>query len=209
MKQLTEKNKKICIIAIITLIIIAGIIVTIVMGFNKELKYSQSQSIDVYVEQEVDRNKIKNIANEVLGRNNMVETVEIYEDMVTIRTKSISEEQKNDLVNKIKENYEFKQTAEDTKVKDIPATKLVDMYKKYILPFSISGILVLIYMLVRYYKKGILKVLARTILIPIILELVLLSIIAITRIPVGRLTPALVIITYILAILYVVGKNEK
>ena len=147
MKQLTEKNKKICIIAIITLIIIAGIIVTIVMGFNKELKYSQSQSIDVYVEQEVDRNKIKNIANEVLGRNNMVETVEIYEDMVTIRTKSISEEQKNDLVNKIKENYEFKQTAEDTKVKDIPATKLVDMYKKYILPFSISGILVLIYML--------------------------------------------------------------
>ena len=64
-------------------------------------------------------------------------------------------------------------------------------------------------MLVRYYKKGILKVLARTILIPIILELVLLSIIAITRIPVGRLTPALVIITYILAILYVVGKNEK
>ena len=209
MKQLTEKNKKICIIAIITLIIIAGIIVTIVMGFNKELKYSQSQSIDVYVEQEVDRNKIKNIANEVLGRNNMVETVEIYEDMVKIRTKSISEEQKNDLVNKIKENYEFKQTAEDTKVKDIPATKLVDMYKKYILPFSISGILVLIYMLVRYYKKGILKVLARTILIPIILELVLLSIIAITRIPVGRLTPALVIITYILAILYVVGKNEK
>ena len=209
MKQLTEKNKTICIIAIITLIIIAGIIVTIVMGFNKELKYSQSQSIDVYVEQEVNRNKIKNIANEVLGRNNMVETVEIYEDMVTIRTKSISEEQKNDLVNKIKENYEFKQTAEDTKVKDIPATKLVDMYKKYILPFSISGILVLIYMLVRYYKKGILKVLARTILIPSILELVLLSIIAITRIPVGRLTPALVITTYILAILYIVRKNEE
>ena len=209
MKQLTEKNKTICIISIITLIIFAGIIVTIVMGFNKELKYSQSQSIDVYVEQEVNRNKIKNIANEVLGRNNMVETVEIYEDMVTIRTKSISEEQKNDLVNKIKENYEFKQTAEDTKVKDIPATKLVDMYKKYILPFSISGVLVLIYMLVRYYKKGILKVLARTILIPSILELVLLSIIAITRIPVGRLTPALVITTYILAILYIVRKNEE
>ncbi len=209
MKQLTEKNKKICIIAIITIIIIAGIIVTIVMGFNKELKYSQSQSIDVYVEQEVDRNKIKNIANEVLGRNNMIETVEIYEDMVTIRAKSISEEQKNDLVNKIKENYEFKQTVEDTKVKDIPATKLSDMYKKYILPFSISGILVLIYMLVRYYKKGILKVIAITILIPIILELLLLSIIAITRIPVGRITPALVIITYILAILYVVRKNEE
>ncbi len=209
MKQLKGKNKKILAIIIISLIIIAGIIVTIILGFNKELKYSQTQSIDVYIEQQVDRNKIKDIANEILGRNNMVEVVEIYEDMVTIRAKNISEEQKNNLVNKIKENYEFEQTAEETTIKNIPAARLIDMYKNYIIPFAISGIVVLVYMLIRYRKKGILKVLTKTIFIPIIAILVLLSIIAITRIPVGRFIPVVVIFIYVLSILYVVKQIEK
>lgn len=209
MKQLTEKNKKIFTIAIIILIIAAGIIVTAVFGFNKELKYSQTQYIDVYVGQEIEQNKIKDIANEVLGRNNIVQTIEIYKDMVTIRAKSISEEQKNDLVNKIKENYEFEQTAEDTTIKVVPATRIRDMYKQYILPFAISAVIVLIYMVIRYYKSGILKVLARTVCIPIIGELILLSVIAITRIPVGRFTPILVIVMHIFTILYVIKENEK
>ena len=194
MKQLTEKNKKIFTIAIIILIIAAGIIVTAVFGFNKELKYSQTQYIDVYVGQEIDQSKIKNIANEVLGKNNIVQTVEIYRDMATIRTKSISEEQKNDLVNKIKENYEFEQTSEDTTIKVAPETRIRDMYKQYVLPFIISAVIVLIYIVIRYYKVGILKVLSRTVCIPIIGELILLSVIAITRIPVGRFTPILVIV---------------
>ena len=209
MKQLIEKNKKILAIVIICLIILAGIIVTIVLGFNKELKYAQSQSINVYIEQQVDRNKIQDIANEILGRNNMVEVVEIYEDLVTIRAKSISDEQKNNLVNKIKENYEFEQTAEETTIKNIPAARLIDMYKNYIIPFAISGVVVLVYMLIRYRKKGILNVLAKTIFIPVITMLVVLSIIAITRIPVGRFIPVVVILVYVLSILYVVKLIEK
>ena len=210
MKQLKEKNKKIIAIVIISLIIIiAGIIVTVVLGFNKELKYSQSQSIDIYIEQQVDQNKVKDIANEILGTDNIVEVVEIYEDMVTIRAKNISEEQKNNLVNKIKESYEFEQTAEETTIKNVPAARLIDMYKNYIIPFAISGIVVLVYMLIRYRKKGILKVLTKTIFIPIIAILVLLSIIAITRIPVGRFIPVVVIFIYVLSILYVVKQIEK
>ena len=210
MKQLKEKNKKIIAIVIISLIIIiAGIIVTVVLGFNKELKYSQSQSIDIYIEQQVDQNKVKDIANEILGTDNIVEVVEIYEDMVTIRAKSISDEQKNNLVNKIKENYEFEQTAEETTIKNVPAARLIDMYKNYIIPFAISGIVVLVYMLIRYRKKGILNVLAKTIFIPVIAMLLLLSIIAITRIPVGRFIPVVVILVYILSILYVVKQIEK
>ena len=91
----------------------------------------------------------------------------------------------------------------------MPETKLIDMYKKYIVPFSISGILVLVYMAIRYYKKGILKVLARTIAIPVFGEVFLLSVIAIARIPVGRFTPILVIGMYIASILIVIKENEK
>lgn len=204
-----QKNKKIIAIAIIALVILIGIVVVNIWGFNKELKYKQSQSIDIYVEQEVDNAKMKEIANEVLGEKNIIQTVEVYKDMITIRAESISEEQKNDIVNKIKENYTFTQTAEDTTIKTVPETKIIDMYKKYILPFVISEILILIYMVIRYYKKGILKVLAKTICVPVVGELLLLSIIAITRIPLGKMIPVLVIAVYIGTILYVVRECEK
>ena len=205
-----QKNIKIIVISIMTLVILAGIVVTGIYGFNKELKYSQSQSMDVYIEQEADVSKIKEIVKENLANsNNMVQTVEIYKDLVTIRAKEITDEQKNNIVNKIKENYEISQTAEDTTINTVPATRLIDMYKKYIVPFAISGVLVLIYMAIRYYKKGILKVIGRTIIFPIFGELFLLSIIAITRIPVGRFTPVLIIAMYIASILMAIKQNEK
>lgn len=205
-----QKNKKIIISSvIILLIIIAGITVISTWGFNKELRYSNSKKIEIYIEQPVDEAKIKNIANEVLGMHNMVQTVELYKDMITIRAFDISEEQKNTIVNKLKENYQFEQTVEETDISAVPATRIRDMYKQYIFPFAISGILVTIYMLIRYYKKGILQVLANVIIIPIVAESLLLSWIAIARIPMGRFTPILIILVYIASIWYSMIKIEK
>lgn len=206
---MNQRNKKIIISAIIALIILAGIVVVGIWGFNKELRYEQSQKIDIYVGQSIDEVKVKGIANEVLGMHNMVQTVEIYEDMVTIRARSISEEQKNEIVNKIKENYEFEQTAENTDINTVPATRIRDMYKQYVLPFTISGVLVVVYMVIRYYKKGILKVLLNAVLIPAVAELILLSWMAIVRIPIGRFTPALLILVYAASVWYTMEKIEK
>lgn len=204
-----QRNKKIIAIAILALIILAGIVVVNILGFNKQLEFKQGQSIDVYVKKEIDEKKIKEIANEVLGKENMVQLVEIYKDMVTIRAEQITEEQKNNIVNKIKENYEFDQTAEETIINTVPATRILDMYKHYVVPMLISGVIILAYMLIRYNKEGIIKVLLRTILIPIIAELVLLSLIAITRVPLGVYTPILVIIVYLASIVFVTKKNEE
>ena len=132
-----------------------------------------------------------------------------YQDMVTIRAKSISDEQKDSIVNKIKENYEFEQTAEKTEIKDIPATRIRDMFKKYVLPFVLSFIIILVYMVVRYRQKGILNVFAQTIAIPVLCEILLISLIAITRIPVGVYTPTLVLVVYLASITYIVIKVEK
>ena len=193
-----------------SLVILAGIVVVGIFGFNKELRYGQGQVINVYVEQMVDVTNIKKLVNECLaGKTNMVQTVEIYQDYVTIKAKEITEEQKNNIVNKLKENYEFSQTAEDTTIENVAATKYIHIYKKYIVPFAVSGVIVLAYIVIRYHKKGILKVLGRTIIIPVFGELFLLSVIAITRIPVGRYTPVLVIAMYITSIMMVIRENEK
>lgn len=205
-----KKNIKIIAIAIMSLVILAGIVVVGIFGFNKELRYGQGQVINVYVEQMVDVTNIKKLVNECLaGKTNMVQTVEIYQDYVTIKAKEITEEQKNNIVNKLKENYEFSQTAEDTTIENVTATKYIDIYKKYIVPFAVSGVIVLAYIVIRYHKKGMLKVLGRTIIIPVFGELFLLSIIAITRIPVGRYTPVLVMAMYIASIMMVIRENEK
>ena len=203
------KKKNVIILAIAMIIVIAGVIVASTIGFNKQLRYQDSQKIDIYVASEVDVDKIKSIANEVLGKQNMVQTTEIYQDMVTIRAKSISDEQKDSIVNKIKENYEFEQTAEKTEIKDIPATRIRDMFKKYVLPFVLSFIIILVYMVVRYRQKGILNVFAQTIAIPVLCEILLISLIAITRIPVGVYTPTLVLVVYLASITYTVIKVEK
>lgn len=203
------KKKNVIILAIAMIIVIAGVIVASTIGFNKQLRYQDSQKIDIYVASEVDVDKIKSIANEVLGKQNMVQTIEIYQDMVTIRAKSISDEQKDSIVNKIKENYEFEQTAEKTEIKDIPATRIRDMFKKYVLPFVLSFIIILVYMVVRYRQKGILNVFAQTMAIPVLCEILLISLIAITRIPVGVYIPTLVLVVYLASITYTVIKVEK
>ena len=206
---MNQRNKKIIIGAIIALIILAGTVVVGVWGFNKELRFVQSQSIEINVEQKVDIEKVKQIAEEVLGMHNIVQTVEIYEDVVIIRGYSISEEQRNSIVSKMKENYKFEQTAEKTNINTVPVTRIRDMYKPYVLPLIISEILVVAYMAIRYHKKGIAKVIARTVFIPVIAELLLLSWMAIVRIPIGRFTPILVILVYIASIWFAMNQNEK
>ncbi len=203
------KKKNVIILAIAMIIIIAGIIVASTIGFNKQLRYQDSQKIDIYIASEVDIDKIKSITDEVLGKQNMVQTIEIYKDMITVRAKSITDEQKNSIVNKIKENYEFEQTAESTLVRDIPATRIRDMFRNYVLPFVLSFIIILVYMVVRYREKGMVNVLLQTIAIPVLCEILLISLIAITRIPVGVYTPTLVLTTYLASITYTVIKVEK
>ncbi len=203
------KKRDAIILAIIMLIIIIGIILTCTIGFKKQLRFSDSQKIDIYVGEEIDINKIKDIANEVIGNKNMVQIIEIYGDMVTIRANSITEEQKNTIVNKIKELYEFEQTAENTNVENIPATRIRDILKQYVLPLTIAGAIILGYMLITYHKKGLVKVMLNTILIPIILELLLFSVLVITRIPVGIYTPSLILLVLVLAITYVVCRIQK
>ena len=204
-----QKNKKIIAIVLIGLIILAGIIVVSVWGFNKEIKFAQGQKIEIYVGQNVDQKKIKEIADDVLGMHNMVQTIEIYQDMVTIKSPSITEEQRNSIISKMKEIYEIEQTQENTTIENVPATRIRDMYKQYVVPFIISGILVVAYLVVRYYKKGILKVLSTAIIVPVVAELLLFSWMAIVTIPIGRFTPVLVILVYIASIWYATKQIEK
>ena len=208
MKQFI-KSKQLKII-LITLVIIAGIVMIAVKGFNFDLKYQDTQRVELYLKTEFNISDIKQITNEVFGNQKvMIQKVEVFEDSVSITTTSISDEQKNNLITKVNEKYGTELTAEDTTVEDIGHTRGRDIIKPYITPFAIAVIIVLIYLGIRYYKLSIVKVIAKSIGIMVLAQVLLFSVIAITRIPIGRLTIPMVILLYLLTLFGITTKFEK
>ena len=208
MKQFI-KSKQLKIILML-LVIIAGIVMIAVKGFNFDLKYQDTQRVELYLKTEFNISDIRQITDEVFGNQKvMIQKVEVFEDSVSITTTSISDEQKSNLITKINEKYGTEFTAEDTIIEDIGHTRGRDIIKPYILPFGIATLITLIYMGIRYYKLNTLKVIVKSIGIILLTQIILFSVIAITRIPIGRLTIPMVILVYLLTLFGMASKFEK
>ena len=60
--------KKIC-LSLIIAVILAGIVVTIIYGFNKSISYQKSTKIEINIPKGYEKEDIKQIANEVFSDN--------------------------------------------------------------------------------------------------------------------------------------------
>ena len=208
MKNMNMKSKILIIIMII--IMVAGIIVIGTKGFNFDLKYEKSQKIELYLEQEFEVNDIKTITNEVMqGKQVIIQKVEVFEDTVSIIAKEITDEEKNNLITKINEKYGTELSADSIEVKNIPHTRGRDIIMPYVVPFIIATVIILVYMAIRYHKLGFMKVVAKTIGVNILAQVILMCIIAITRIPFGRFTIPMVLVVYLLTMIGMTTKFEK
>ena len=208
MKQFI-KSKQLKIVLMV-LIIIAGIVMIAVKGFNFDLKYQDTQRVELYIQTEFNIADIKQITNEVFGNQKvMIQKVEVFEDSVSITTTSISDEQKSNLVTKINEKYGTELKAEDTQVENIAHTRGRDIIKPYVIPFAIAIIIVLIYLGIKYYKLNTAKVILKSIGIMLLSQILLFSIIEIIRIPIGRLTIPMVILVYLFTLFGMTSRFEK
>lgn len=208
MKQFI-KSKQLRII-LIALIIIAGIVMIAVKGFNFDLKYQDTQKVELYLQTEFNIGDIKQITNEVFGNQKvMIQKVEVFEDSVSITTTSISDEQKNNLVTKVNEKYGTELKAEDIQIENIAHTRGRDIIKPYIIPFAIAIIATLIYIGIRYYKLKTVNVILTSIGIMVLAQILLFCVMAITRIPIGRLTIPLVIFVYLVTLFGITNRFEN
>ncbi len=208
MKKMTKKQKILSVI--IAVIIIAGAIVTGVKGLNYDLRYQETKNIELYIAKDFEIADIKAITDEVMGKSPVIiRKVEVYEDSVSITAKEITDEQKQSIIDKINEKYQTELSADSTQIQTIPHTHGRDIVKPYITPFIISTAIILVYMAIRYRKIGVLRTLLKTIAISVIAQAVLLSIIAITRIPVGRLTIPMIVTVYMLTLVGLTTNFEK
>ena len=139
----------------------------------------------------------------------IIQKVEVYEDTVSITAEDITDEEKQNLIDKVNEKYGTTLAAESTEIETIPNTRGRDIVKPYVVPFGIATLIILVYMAIRYRKLGVIKTLLKIIVIAIVAEMVLLSIMAITRIPIGLITIPLVITVYLLTLIGLTTYFEK
>ena len=206
-----KKNKNIIIGILIAIIIIAGVAITLTIGLNFDLKYQETKQIQLNLGTEFNIDDIKQITNEVLpGQKKKKKKVEVFEDAVSIVSNSITDEQKQSIIEKINEKYESADIEADTiEIETIPHTRGRDILKPYIAPFVLATFIILVYMAFRYKKVGSIKTILKTLGIIILMQLVLFSIIAIARIPVGRVTIPLVLGVYLLTLIRITTNLEK
>lgn len=208
MKKVSKKAK--IIFAIISLIIVVGIAITLTVGLNYDLRFQETKKVELYLQKEFEVSDIKQITNETIPNQDVIiQKVEVYEDTVSVIAKDITEEQKTNLITKINEKYGTELSADSIQITKVPNTRGRDILKPYIAPFAIATIIILAYMAIRYYKLSSSKVVLKTILILIIAQSLLLSLIAITRMPVGRLTMPMSVTVYILTLVALTSEFEK
>lgn len=196
------------ILYVILAIILIGIIVTCILGFNVDMIYSKNKQIDIYIGKTFENEDINNIVKEVIGENKeiKIQKVELYEDMVSITAKEITDEQIEQINQKINEKYEIENKIEDIDVTNNSNVKLIELVKPYVVPTIISAIIVIGYEIIRFKN---IKTIAKISLVTILAELLYYSIIVITRQGVNRITIPAGILVAILVLFIAFFKQEQ
>lgn len=207
--KMKQKSTKI-IIVLIAIILIAGIVMTFTKGLKFNLNYANSKKIEINIGKEFEEKDIKEITNEVFEKQPvLIQAIEVYKDAVSITTTDITEEQKNNLITKINEKYDKEISADDVTIEENANIRGRDIIKPYIIPSAITTVIVLAYLAIRYYKINSLKVTAKSFITIVVAQLLLLSIIAITRMPIGLWTMPTVLAIFIISIYMITTKFDK
>lgn len=203
-----QKETKILVV-LIAIILIIGAVIIFTKGLAFELKYQDNKKIEINLGKEFEEKDIREITKEIFGNQQMIiQPIEVYKDAISITTTGISDEQKTELVTKLNEKYEVELAVDDIEIEEISHIRGRDIVKPYIIPFGLVTIIILGYLLIRYYKLNSFEVLTQSIGIIVLAQLVLLGIMAITRMPIGNLTMPTVLLVYMLSTYICTAKFE-
>lgn len=197
------KNKKILIYSLIVFIL-AGMIVILLKGFNVDLMIRNHDSIEYIIGKDFKLKEVKQIAKEQLnGKNVKIRTIEVFNDAVSINSLEITEEEKNNIVSKLNEKYSNQVENSEIKIISNPGLRLRQIVKPYILPTIISIVLIYGTYCIRFYKYAAFnwKKILESISVIIFVNLFLVSLIAITRIPFNTITIPILIFATIFSII--------
>ena len=202
-------SKKIVLLGLI-LLIIAGIVVVALKGFNVDLMLEQHEEMNIVIGKEINVKEVKNICKEVFkNKQTIIRTVDLFNDSVNISVESITDEEKSELVNKFNEKYETELSVEGLTVYTVSNVRIRDLIRPYISPVVISVIVIVAYLIIRFRKMSVVKLLGKLFGIIILTEAVIASVIAISRIPVSATIVNLMTVVAVIELIFYISKTEK
>lgn len=209
MESNKNNNKKILILGI-SLLILAGIIIIALKGVNVSLMFGKHEAIEIKLEKEVAVTDVNQICKEVFGEKKfVVKGLEVFSDSAQINVESITDEEKNNLIDKINEKFETTKTVDDLKIYSVSNKRIRDVLKNYIKPMIISFSILFVYMLIRYRKINAIKIIIDFIEKIALTEAILLSLVAISRFPVSDTIINLFVLLAVAELIYYFAQSEK
>ena len=202
-------NKKVLILGL-SLLILAGIVVVLFRGMNVNFMLEQHEVIEFVVGKEFDMKDVSNICDEVFGNKKVVlKTIEVFDDAVSINVESITNEEKSNLVNKLNEKFGTTKTVDEIEVETVANVRVRDWVRPYVKPVIISGIIILGYIAVKFREENILKLLGEIIGIMVLTMAVILSVLAIFRVPISPIYIMYLTTIALVEIILYINKLEK
>ena len=203
------KNKKIIYI-VLACIIVIGAIITGFKGLNVGLKYSPNKQIEINIGKQFDINEIKQIAKDIIGNKEIiVQKVEVYEEIVSIMAKDMTDEQIEQINKKVNETYGISNEVKDLIITENASLRIRDIIKPYIFPIALSLVIIIVYAGVRIRKINIFELLARIIGMNILAQILYISILAITRLQVNVVTVPMAIAIYVFVTFTIFNELEN
>ena len=118
--------------AVLAIIIVIGIIVVATIGFNVDTIYSNHREVKIFLGKDYNIEDVNKIVKEVIPDENVLITkVEKFDDMFCIKAKNISDEQVENLKQKLSEKYEITDTSNLVTVSDVPSYRIRDIVEPY------------------------------------------------------------------------------
>ena len=203
--------KKKLLYGIIAIVVLAGIIMFAVHGFNIGNKYGDYTKIHFAVEEgTVNKDEVSQIVSESFnGKEAIIQDVEYFGEMVVITLPHVSDEEVDTFLGKVNEKYSLEYTTDDLEIINMPGVELGEVVTPYIFPVCLSIVLSIIYMLIRYKALGIWKMLLRTILTVLIVQALVFSIYLIFNLPLDLSIIPAVLTGLGVAIIYVAYISNK
>lgn len=206
----THKNLKKIIILGITLLIIAGIVIVLLRGFNVSLEFGKHEDVEIKIGSNVNLDDIEQIASETFGNKKfVVKGLEVFGDSAQISVESITDDEKENLIQKINEKYGTEKTVDDLNVRTSPKKRMRDTIRPFVMPMIISYIVIFVYIWIRFKKLNSAKFALNIVLKQVLIEVLLVSIIAIARIPIDDFIISVLVLVAICEMIYEINKGEK
>jgi len=175
--------KKISILGL-SLLILAGIVVILFRGFNVNFLLEKHEVVEFTIGKDFELSDVYAICKEVFRDKKVVlRKIEVFNDSVSINVNSITNEEKDNLVNKLNEKYGTEKDVSSVEVKTVANVRIRDWVKPYIKPISVCAIIILAYIAIIFRKDNLLEVFGKIIGTVALTILAILSFFAIFRVP--------------------------